>query len=213
MDTFSPELVEHWRASEAPDDAGDPFARWQAEFSETGLLDHSDPVINRLFPDAYNGDPAASAEFRRFTQARQRQDRIDQAELVMSALRDSDGGHKPVQVRVVEIDHWLKALTAVRLSLAVRLGIERPEDAEELDALGVRDKTIIVLWGDHGWHLGDHGLFCKHTNFEEATRSGDSPGRSATSSVSLLRSAATRMYQVSVGPVSEHFAGSSAPNR
>jgi hypothetical protein len=27
-----------------------------------------------------------------------------------------------------------------------------------------------VLWGDHGWHLGDHNLWCKHTNFEQATR-------------------------------------------
>jgi len=41
----------------------------------------------------------------------------------------------------------------------------------ELDKLGLRDKTIIVLWGDHGWHLGDHSLWCKHTNFEMATRS------------------------------------------
>ena len=39
-----------------------------------------------------------------------------------------------------------------------------------LNELGVQDNTIIVLWGDHGWHLGDHELWCKHSNFEEATR-------------------------------------------
>jgi iduronate 2-sulfatase len=39
-----------------------------------------------------------------------------------------------------------------------------------LDSLGMLENTIIVLWGDHGWHLGDHDLWCKHTNFEQATR-------------------------------------------
>ena len=40
-----------------------------------------------------------------------------------------------------------------------------------LDSLGVLNNTIIVLWGDHGWHLGDHDLWNKHTNLEQATRS------------------------------------------
>jgi arylsulfatase A-like enzyme len=39
-----------------------------------------------------------------------------------------------------------------------------------LDSLGTLDNTIIVLWGDHGWHLGDHDMWGKHTNFEQATR-------------------------------------------
>jgi iduronate 2-sulfatase len=41
---------------------------------------------------------------------------------------------------------------------------------DELDKLGLAGNTIVALWGDHGWHLGDHGIWCKHTNYEQATR-------------------------------------------
>jgi iduronate 2-sulfatase len=40
---------------------------------------------------------------------------------------------------------------------------------DELDQLILWTNTVVVLWGDNGWHLGDHGMWSKHTNYEEAT--------------------------------------------
>lgn len=39
-----------------------------------------------------------------------------------------------------------------------------------LEQQGLADDTIVVLWGDHGWHLGDHGSWTKHSNYEQANR-------------------------------------------
>ena len=40
---------------------------------------------------------------------------------------------------------------------------------KELEAQGFADDTIIVVWGDHGWQLGEHNHWCKFTNFEDGT--------------------------------------------
>lgn len=39
-----------------------------------------------------------------------------------------------------------------------------------LEKAGLRENTIIIMWGDHGWHLGDMGVWGKATNYEIATR-------------------------------------------
>ena len=41
---------------------------------------------------------------------------------------------------------------------------------DELDRLNLRENTIIMLWGDHGWHLGEYGIWGKATNYEIGTR-------------------------------------------
>ncbi|MCL7762944.1 sulfatase [Polaribacter sp. Z014] len=39
-----------------------------------------------------------------------------------------------------------------------------------LEKEGLRENTIIIVWSDHGWHLGDMGIWGKATNYEIATR-------------------------------------------
>jgi len=55
-----------------------------------------------------------------------------------------------------------------------------------LEKLGLSEETIVVLWGDHGWKLGEHGSWCKQTNYEEDTRSPliiRAPGRAGNGKV------------------------------
>jgi arylsulfatase A-like enzyme len=65
-----------------------------------------------------------------------------------------------------------QARTLIRAYLAcvsyVDAQIGRVLDA--LDRLGLAEDTIVVVWGDHGWNLGEHGFWCKHTTFETSMR-------------------------------------------
>ena len=40
----------------------------------------------------------------------------------------------------------------------------------ELERLGLAENTIVVIWGDHGWHLGEHNFWGKHNTMHLATR-------------------------------------------
>ena len=41
----------------------------------------------------------------------------------------------------------------------------------ELESLGLAENTIVVVWGDHGWHLGDHLVWGKHTIYDRSLHS------------------------------------------
>ncbi len=63
----------------------------------------------------------------------------------------------------------------------------------ELESLGLAENTIVVVWGDHGWHLGDHLVWGKHTVFEHSLKSaflikvpGKTKGKSVDKVVSTI---------------------------
>src|SRR5688572_3712714 len=76
-----------------------------------------------------------------------------------------EGDHK----RVVEANQWKKAVQAYLACVSFAdHQIGRLLDA--LDASPHAKSTIVVLWGDHGWHLGEKEHWRKFALWEEATR-------------------------------------------
>ena len=80
---------------------------------------------------------------------------------VFNSYSEKELDHLPIEKQKALIHGYYAAMSYTDAQIVKLL--------DELDRLKIRDNTIIVLWGDHGWHLGDHGLWNKHTNFEQAT--------------------------------------------
>ena len=73
-----------------------------------------------------------------------------------------EGNDVPIEVQKQLIHGYFSCVTFIDDMIGELLN--------ELESLGLKEDTIVVLWGDHGFHLGDHGYWGKHSTFEQASR-------------------------------------------
>jgi len=117
--------------------------------AELGLSDSTalpgDPVLARLLPDAYQADPEAAGEFRKYTERGLRDGKVAAAMTVLDTLPARGG-----RVRLSEADAqaWLRALNDVRLALGVRLGVTDDFD-ERSGQIDPGDPRSAYVWVYH----------------------------------------------------------------
>ena len=125
-------------APDAPEDT-DPLAVMVDIGTATRTPD--DPVLARLFPDAYSGDDEAAGEFRRYTENTLRERKHAGALLALGTLEDA--GVERV-LTPDEVQAWLGALNDVRLALGTRLDVQ--EDlSEQYLGLDVDDPSRLAF--------------------------------------------------------------------
>jgi hypothetical protein len=124
-------------------------------------LPPEDPVLRRLLPDAYRDDEDDAAEFRRFTEQSLVSSKVANAEVLIETLHagglddspvagaDDDGREVEVELDPAQVQAWLRALTDVRLALAVRLGIETDEDLERIEQS--EDEAVLAFGDVYDW--------------------------------------------------------------
>ncbi len=117
-----------------------------------------DPVLARLLPDAYRSSEDDSGEFRRLTERSLTSTKVHHAETLIGSLIDggltfgsidAEGDDVEVELDEDAVQSWLKALTDIRLSLAVRLGIEDEEDAMLVGESA--DEAIVAMSEIYDW--------------------------------------------------------------
>jgi len=132
---------------EAAPESADPFEQLvkdlDADPDEPEVSD--DPVLRRLFPTAYPHDAAASSDFRRFTERELRSKKVADAQAVLQALAQTEGGARDLRIPRADADSWLRTLTSVRLAVATRLGITDAESADALYSLPEDDPRTFMI--------------------------------------------------------------------
>ncbi len=133
--SLAAQLVELLRnEAAAPSVSADPL---EAMFDFTGpTTAPDDPVLARLFPDAYRGDEAAAGEFRRFTEGALRDGKARAAGTIIDVLEEAGLPPEPGDDELVidvELDPetaeiWMRSLADLRLALATRLGVEEGDE-------------------------------------------------------------------------------------
>jgi len=118
----------------APVEAEDPLEELLNFDGPTAEPD--DPVLARLFPNAYPADDEAAGEFRRFTERGLRDGKVRGAMAIVDALEEAglpaelDEGslHVDVELAADQAIDWVKSFTDIRLALATRLGVAEGDE-------------------------------------------------------------------------------------
>ncbi len=154
--SLTEQLLELLSQGDSLAEAQDPLLHIVGISDSDALPD--DPVLRRLFPDAYE-DLASSSEFRRYTEYGLREKKKAHARIIYEALtsqgepEEITGGNTPIDkgsfkliINSAELLDWLSGLNDLRLALAVRLGIggnrQESADIDFLVSSAVLDKLF-----------------------------------------------------------------------
>ena len=139
----------------------------------------------------------------------------DVSEIGREFTQDSSMPPLDLHEWVVEADKWAEGVQAYLASVTFADAMVG-QILDALDRSGRADNTIIVLWGDHGWHLGEKLRWRKQTLWEESTRVPlifvapglTAPGSRSERAVSLLDLFPT-LAELAGLDVPEHLEGTS----
>jgi hypothetical protein len=136
---------------ETPGGTADDLDRLLAEAVEAAEAAEApsipdDPVLARLLPDAYQDDPEAAGEFRKYTESSLREAKKYFAQTLLDTLPPSGGR---VKLTGDQARDWMRALNDVRLMFGVRL--EVTEDFEDQLAALAPDDPKVAAFEVYGW--------------------------------------------------------------